>query len=152
MKLTLSCSYKDPCKINKTKRIMTFSITTHQNNTLTETTAAGLVLNHSQYWCDWFDNWGSHQSTVPLVFSDLLTQTVQLQLVDLQVRPDNKKPITVTSSFQDSKAVVSCIFIDIPPGSRPLESIQTLPEMCLLTVGLCVRQRRLHPAAQAGGF
>lgn len=27
----------------------------------------------------------THQATIPLVFSDLLTQAVQLQLVDLQV-------------------------------------------------------------------
>lgn len=72
-----------------------------------ETTASGLVLNDCLYWYDRFDYMGSHQATVPLVLSGLLTQTVQLQLVDLQVRPDNKNPIPVTSSFSDSKAAVS---------------------------------------------
>lgn len=92
----------------------------------------------------------SYQTTVPLVFSDLLTQTVQLQLVDLQVRPDDKNP-NQFFIFKDSKAE-SSVFSNIPHDSRPLDSMQTVVEMCLLTVSLCVRRHTLHPAARAGGF
>lgn len=136
------------------QRKLKISITKCQINILTED---GRQQNPawywmSQYWCDWFDYVSSHQTTVPLVLSGLLTQTVQLQLVDLEVWPDNKNPITVTSSFSESKAFASCIFSDSPPGSHPLEWMQTEPEKCLLTVSLCVRQRTLHPAARAAGF
>lgn len=42
-------------------------------------------------WFDWFYGTGlSHQTTVPLVLSDLLAQAVQLQLMDLQVGPEDK--------------------------------------------------------------
>lgn len=47
---------------------------------------------------------GSHQTAVPLVFSDLLPQTLQLQLVDLQVGPGND-----TSALSDPpEAADSC--------------------------------------------
>lgn len=49
----------------------------------------------------------SHQTTVPFVFSDLLSQTVQLQLVDLQVRPNNKNPSSLLLQLESS----SCIFL-----------------------------------------
>lgn len=110
-------------------------------------TAASLALNDSQHWCDWFNDMSSHQTTVPLVFSDLLTQTVQLQLVDLQVRPDDKN----TNQYFILR-LKSGVFSDIPPGTHPLDSMQTVAEMCLLTVSLCVRRHTLHPAARAGGF
>lgn len=77
LNLTLSNSYKDPCREkkhtdqkHKSKQWMTTPITA-------STGATGLT----------------HQATIPLVFSDLLTQAVQLQLVDLQVRPDGEKEI-----------------------------------------------------------
>lgn len=51
------------------------------------------MLNHSSWWYDRFNGCDAYQTTIPLVFSDLLPQTVQLQLVDLQVRPDDKNNI-----------------------------------------------------------
>lgn len=77
LNLTLSNSYKDPCREkkhtdqkHKSKQRMMILITPSTGPT-------GLT----------------HQATIPLVFSDLLTQAVQLQLVDLQVRPDGEKEI-----------------------------------------------------------
>lgn len=69
----------------------------------------------------------SHQTAVPLVFSDLLTQTLQLQLVDLQVGPDSD----IRFNTQGRGGVAG---------------------MRLLTVSLCVRPHTLHPAARAAGF
>lgn len=71
----------------------------------------------------------SHQTTVPLVFSDLLTQTLQLQLVDLQVGPDGDIRLNAAYSGMHWSGWGG-----------------------LLTVSLCVRPRTLRPAAQAGGF
>lgn len=87
----------------------------------------------------------SHQTAVPLVLSGLLTQTVQLQLVDLQVRPGNKKNPSVLLLFLTQKQPrTSCSVIY---STRPPE-----PEPCLLTVSLGVRQRTLRPAAPAAAF
>lgn len=71
----------------------------------------------------------SHQTAVSLVVSDLLTQTVQLQLVDLQVGPGN-----------DSVS------------SEPLETEAAAAGTCLLTASLYAGQRTLHPAALAWEF
>jgi len=108
-------------------------------------------MNVSQYWGYWSDDMGAHQTTVPLVLSALLAQTFQLQLVDLQVRPDKTNKL-VFLYFQTKKATVSCPFCDFPPGSRPREALPTAPETRLLTVSLDARRRTLHPAARAAGF
>lgn len=96
----------------KTTRKETFNITKCQIYILTEDWRRQQPAWDwmSQYWCDWFDV-SSHQTTVPLVFSDLLTQTVELQLVDLQVRPDNKNPSLFILRLKNSRFLrISVIF------------------------------------------
>lgn len=79
------CEWNSPCpahtktpankKIRRTKRQASLSVQSSSRHRM----SGGTGLS-------------AHQTTVPLVFSDLLTQTVQLQLVDLQVRPSNTNP------------------------------------------------------------
>lgn len=55
----------------------------------------------------------THQATIPLVFSDLLTQAVQLQLVDLQVRPDDEKEIIFAFFILKREAQLFPVFSEI---------------------------------------
>lgn len=87
------CEWNSPypahTKTPADKNNKSFSITEKETNILTKSGQQSVW-----YWliCTGVTGLSSHQTAVPLVVSYLLTQTVQLQLVDLQVWPNDTNP------------------------------------------------------------
>lgn len=107
------CEWNSPCpaRTKSPAKNTTGKHLAYQSVALTSWTRAG--NNNTQPSTDWqmILVWlvsvkiSSHQTTIPLVFSDLLTQTVQLQLVDLQVWPDRKGRAVLKRTFPVSSMI-----------------------------------------------